>query len=74
MPVAFRLERRLTSISHFLSQGARLQLVDSAPIFYVHIFSLLCIITPGIIKPMERILKQVLWSDDIGNPKQSLAA
>jgi hypothetical protein len=30
MPLVFRLERRLTSISHFLSQGARLQLVDLA--------------------------------------------
>jgi hypothetical protein len=44
MPLVFRLERRLTSISHFLSQGARLQLVDSAlalmPIYFLCSLSL----------------------------------
>jgi hypothetical protein len=74
MPLVFKLERRLSSISHFLSQGARLQLVDSAlssmPIYFLCSLSL----PPGIIKPMERILRQVLWSDDPDNPKQSLAA
>jgi hypothetical protein len=68
MPLVFRLERRLTSISHFLSQGARLQLVDfalsSMSIYFLCSLSL----PPGIIKPMERILRQVLWSDDIDNP------
>jgi hypothetical protein len=44
MPLVFRLERRLTSISHFLSQGARLQLIDSAlalmPIYFLCSLSL----------------------------------
>jgi hypothetical protein len=74
MPLVFRLERRLTSISHFLSQGARLQLVDSAlasmPIYFLCSLSL----PPGIIKALERILRQCLWRDDIDTPKQSLAA
>jgi hypothetical protein len=74
MPLVFRLERILTSISHFLSQGARLQLVDSAlasmPIYFLCPLSL----PPGIIKALERILRQCLWRDDIDTPKQSLAA
>jgi hypothetical protein len=74
MPLVFRLERKLTSISHFLSQGARLQLVDSAlasmPIYFLCSLSL----PPGIIKALERILRQCLWRDDIDTPKQSLAA
>jgi hypothetical protein len=74
MPLVFRLERRLTSISHFLSQGARLHLVDSAlasmPIYFLCSLSL----PPGIIKALDRILRQCLWRDDIDTPKQSLAA
>jgi hypothetical protein len=37
MPLVFRLERRMTHISHFLSQGARLQLVVqlSPPCLYI---------------------------------------
>jgi hypothetical protein len=73
MPLMFRLERRLSSISH-LSQGARLQLVDSAlasmPIYFLCSLSL----PPGIIKVLERILRQCLWRDDIDTLKQSLAA
>jgi hypothetical protein len=69
MPLVFRLERRLTSISHFLSQGARLQLVDSV-ISSMSVYFLCSLsLPPGILKPMERILRQVLWSDDIDNPK-----
>jgi hypothetical protein len=74
MPLVFRLERRLTSISHFLSQGARLQLVDSALSSMSVYFLCSLSLPPGILKPMERILRQVLWSDDIDHPKQSLAA
>jgi hypothetical protein len=74
MPLVFKLERRLTSITHFLCQGARLQLVESA-LSSMSIY-LLCFLSfpHGILKPMERILRQVLWSDDIDNLKQSLAA
>jgi hypothetical protein len=74
VPLEFRLERILTSISHFLSQGAMLQLVDyalsSMSVYFLCSLSL----PPGILKPMERILRQVLWSDDIDNPEQFLAA
>jgi hypothetical protein len=60
MPLVFRMDRRLTSISHFLSQGARLQLVDSAlasmPIYFLCSLSL----PPGIIKALERILRKCL--------------
>jgi hypothetical protein len=74
MPLVFKLERSLTIISHFLSQGARLQLVDSALTSMSIYFLCSLSLPPGIIKPMERILRQVLWSDDLDNPKQSLAA
>ena len=73
-PIVTRLERKLTCISCFLSQGARLQLVDSAlssmPIFFLCSLQ----IPPGIIKQLDRILRQCLWRDNIDTPKQSLAA
>jgi hypothetical protein len=64
-PVVHRLERRLTSTSSFLSQGARLQLIlstiSSMPLH------LLCIIhiPPRILKQFNRIIRQCLWRDNI---------
>jgi hypothetical protein len=57
MPLVFKLERRLTSISHFLSQGARLQLVDSALSFMPVYFLCSLSLPPSILKPMDRILR-----------------
>jgi hypothetical protein len=74
MPLVFKLERRLTSISHFLSQGAKLQLVDFALSSMPILFLCSLQIPPGIIKALERILRQCLSRDDIDTPKQSLAA
>jgi hypothetical protein len=54
LPLVTRLERRLASISHFLSQGARLQLVDSC-LSSMSIFFLCSLHLPeGILVPMER--------------------
>jgi hypothetical protein len=69
-----RLERKLTSSSSFLSQGARLQLINSAiasmPLHFVCTLQL----CPGLTKQFNRILRQCLWRDRLGEPKQSLAA
>jgi hypothetical protein len=71
-PIVTRLERRLTSVSSFLSQGSRLQLVDSA-LSSMSIFFLCSLeLPPGIIKQLDRILRQCLWRDNIDTPKQSL--
>jgi hypothetical protein len=73
-PIVTRLERKLTSISCFLSQGARLQLVDST-LSSMSIYFLCSLeIPPGILKQLDRILRQCLWRDNIDTPKQSLAA
>jgi hypothetical protein len=73
-PIVTRLERKLTSISCFLSQGARLQLVDSALSSMSTFFLCSLDIPPGILKQLDRILRQCLWRDNIDTPKQSLAA
>jgi hypothetical protein len=68
-PIVTRLERRLTSISSFLSQGARLQLVDSALSSMSTFFLCSLELPPGIIKQLDRILRQCLWRDNIDTPK-----
>jgi hypothetical protein len=73
-PIVTRLERKLTSISSFLSQGARLQLVDSALSSMSTFFLCSIQIPPGILNQLNRILRQCLWRDNIDTPKQSLAA
>jgi hypothetical protein len=74
MPIVTRLERRLCSTSSFLSQGARLQLVNSAlasmPIYFLCSLQL----PPGIIKQLDIILRQCLWRGNSDTPRQALAA
>jgi hypothetical protein len=74
LPLVCRLERKLTSSSSFLPQGAMLQLINSAlasmPLHYLCTLSL----PPGVTKQFDRILRQCLWRDFYGEPKQSLAA
>jgi hypothetical protein len=68
-PIVTRLERKLTSISCFLSQGARLQLVDYA-FSSMSIFFLCSLeIPPGILKQLDRTLRQCLWRDNVDTPK-----
>jgi hypothetical protein len=73
-PLVCRLERKLTSSSSFLSQGARLQLINSAlssmPLHFLCTLQL----PPGLTNQLDRILRQCLWRDKDGVPKQSLAA
>src|SRR3954468_1503873 len=61
MPLVDRVERRLTTSSALLNQGARLQLLNSVisslPIY--HLCSLT--IPQGILKQLERIQRQCLW-------------
>jgi hypothetical protein len=73
LPLVESLERRLTCISTFLSQEARLQLVNSA-LCSMSLYFLLFLNLPTIlINQLDRILRQCLWRDKDG-PKQSLAA
>jgi hypothetical protein len=72
-PVVTRLERRLNSTSMFLSQGARLQLIESALSSMPLHFLCSLYIPPGILKQLDRVLRQCLWRDK-DNPKPSLAA
>jgi hypothetical protein len=73
-PLVCRLERKLTSSSSFLSQGARLQLINSAlssmPLHFLCYLQL----PIGLTNQLDRILRQCLWRDKDGMPKQSLAA
>jgi hypothetical protein len=73
-PLVCRLERKLTSSSSFLSQGARLQLINSAlssmPLHFLCSLQL----PIGLTNQLDRILRQCLWRDKDGMPKQSLAA
>jgi hypothetical protein len=73
LPMVESVERRLTATSIFLSQGARLQLIKSALSSMPLHFLLALKLQPGLIKPLDRILRQCLWRDKDG-PKQSLAA
>jgi hypothetical protein len=74
MPLVCHLERKLSSSSSFLPQGARLQLINSAlasmPLHFLCTPSL----PPGLTKQFDRIIRQCLWRDFLGAPKQSLAA
>jgi hypothetical protein len=73
MPLACRLERRLESSSSFLSQGARLQLHNSAlasmPLHFLTTLEL----PVGFTNQLDRILRQCIWRDK-DTPKPSLAA
>jgi hypothetical protein len=73
-PLVCRLERKLSSSSSFLSQGARLQLINSAissmPLHFLCALKL----PPGLTKQFDRIIHQCLWRDKFDEPKQSLAA
>lgn len=77
MPLVCRLERRLTSSSCFLSQGARVQLINSAlasmPLHFLCSLQL----PPGLTNQLDRILRQCLWREWGGSSdtnKKSLAA
>ena len=74
MPLVDSLERRLTASSAMLNQGCRLQLLrsvlSSMPIYFLCSLS----IPPGIIKQLERIMRQCLWRGNSDTPRQSLAA
>jgi hypothetical protein len=59
-PIVIRLERKLTSISSFLSQGARLQLVDSTLSSMSTFFLCSIQIPPDILNQLNRILRQCL--------------
>jgi hypothetical protein len=69
-----RLERKLSSSSSFLSQGARFQLINSAlasmPLHFLCSLQL----PNGLTNQLDRILRQFLWRDKDDMPKQSLAA
>jgi hypothetical protein len=73
-PLVCRVERKLSASSSFLSQGARLQLINSAlaslPLHFLCTLSL----PPGLTKQFDRIICQCLWRDKFDEPKQSLAA
>jgi hypothetical protein len=73
MPLACRLERRLGSISSFLSQGARLQMINCAlasmPLHFLTTLQL----PVGFTSQLDRILRRCLWRDK-DNRKPSLAA
>jgi hypothetical protein len=68
------LERKLTSIPSFLSQGAKLQLVDSALSSMSTFFLCSLQIPPSILNQLNRILRQCLWRVNIDTPKKSLAS
>ena len=74
IPVVDRVERRLSASSCLLNQGARLQLLQSVlsslPIYFLCSLSL----PAGIIKQIERIMRQCLWRGNSDTPRQSLAA
>ena len=68
------MERRLTASSQFLSQGGRLQLLNSV-ISSMPIYLLCSLHIPsGIIKQLERIQRQCLWRRYGKDSGKSLAA
>jgi hypothetical protein len=69
-----RLERKLSSSSSFLSQGARLQLINSAVASMPLHFLCSLKLPPGLTKQFDRIIRQCLWSDKFDEPKKFLAA
>lgn len=73
LPLVNSLDRRLTATSIFLSQGARLQLINSA-LSSMPLHFLLSLNLPiGLTEQLDRILRQCLWRDK-DEPKPSLAA
>ena len=76
LPLVCNLERRLSSSSCFLAQGARLQLINSAlssmPLHFLCSLQL----CPGLTNQLDRILRQCLWRTygDSEAPSRSLAA
>jgi hypothetical protein len=74
MPLVCRLERKLSSSYSFLSQGARLQLINSVlasmPLHFLCSLKL----SAGFTLQLDRILRQCLWRDFDNEKKQSLAA
>ena len=74
LPLVDRIERRLSASSCLLNQGSRLQLLKfvlcSMPIYFLCTLSL----PQGILKQIERIMRQCLWRGNSDTPRQSLAA
>ena len=75
MPLVDRIERKLTASSSFLAYGGRLQLISSClssmPVYFLCSLKL----PAGIIKSIDRILRQCLWRKNENQPRtQSLAA
>ena len=74
LPLVDRIERRLSASSCLLNQGSRLQLLQSVlssmPIYFLCTLSL----PQGILKQIERIMRQCLWRGNTDTPRQSLAA
>jgi hypothetical protein len=76
LPMVDRMERRLSASSSLLAYGGRLQLIQSClrsmPIFFLCSLS----IPVGIIKQLNRIIRQCLWRKKRGecNTSQSLAS
>jgi len=74
LPLVDCMERRLTASSCFLSQGGKLQLLNSV-ISYLPIYFLCSLHIPiGIIKQLERIQRQCLWRKYGQDSGKSLAA
>jgi hypothetical protein len=71
MPLVCRLERKLSSSYSFLSQGARLQLINSAlasmPLHFLCSLKL----SAGFTLQLDRILRQCLWRD-FDNEKKTI--
>jgi hypothetical protein len=74
LPLVSRLERKLSSSSCFLPQGARLQLINSALASMPLHFLCTLRLPPSLTKQFDRLICQCLWRDYSGEPKQSLAA
>jgi hypothetical protein len=73
-PIVDRVERKLSANCNFLAYGGRLQLVTSClqsmSIFFICSLQ----ISPGILKPINRIIRHGFWGKKNGNDyKQSLA-
>ena len=74
-PMVDKVQRRLTASSSFLAYGGRLQLIrsclSSMPIFFLCSLD----IPQGIIKQLNRIIRQCLWrGNNQDSSKQSLAS
>jgi hypothetical protein len=74
-PLVCRIERKLTASMNLLAYGGRLQLIQSClqsmPIFFLCSLH----IPPGILKPINRIIRHGLWGKkEDGKGKQSLAS